>query len=149
MPRSKKRSSTSEPPEPVFFTDRDLGPSIAAALREGGLKVEAYHEHFALDDVPDGEWLRLVGANGWIALSHNKRIRYERDELDDLMSYGVKAFFIIGKGPHPAFAAAVLRSLRKVLRLIQKNEEPFIARIYQERDEVSLWITCEEWKQGR
>ncbi len=149
MPRSKKRSSTSGPPEPVFFTDRDLGPSVAAALREGGLKIEAYHEHFELDDVPDGEWLRLVGANGWIALSHNKRIRYERDELDDLMSYGVKAFFIIGKGPHPAFAAAVLRSLRKVLRLIQKNEEPFIARIYQERDEVSLWITCEEWKQGR
>ncbi|HEX3127180.1 MAG TPA: hypothetical protein VH394_07605 [Thermoanaerobaculia bacterium] len=149
MPRSKKRSSTSEPPEPVFFTDRDLGPSVAAALREGGLRVEAYHEHFAADDVPDGEWLRLVGANGWIALSHNKRIRYERDELDDLMSYGVKAFFVIGKGPHPAFAAAVLRSLRKVLRLIEKNEEPFVARIYQERDEVSLWVTYEQWKQGR
>ena len=149
MPRSKKRSSTSEPPEPVFFTDRDLGPSVAAALREGGLKVEAYHEHFVLDDVPDGEWLRLVGANGWIALSHNKRIRYERDELDDLMSYRVKAFFIIGKGPHPAFAAAVLRSFRKVLRLIEKNEEPFIARIYQERDEVNLWVTHEQWKQGR
>lgn len=149
MPRSKKRSSTSEPPEPVFFTDRDLGPSVAAALREGGLKVEAYHEHFAVDDVPDGEWLRLVGANGWIALSHNKRIRYERDELDDLMSYRVKAFFIIGKGPHPAFAAAVLRSRRKVLRLIRKNEEPFVARIYQEREEVSLWVTFEQWKQGR
>ena len=149
MPRSKKRSSTSGPPEPVFFTDRDLGPSVAAALRDGGLKVEAYHEHFVLDDVPDGEWLRLVGANGWIALSHNKRIRYERDELDDLMSYRVKAFFIIGKGPHPAFAAAVLRNLRKVLRLIQKNEDPFVARIYQERDEVSLWVTYEQWKLGR
>ena len=149
MPRSKKRSSTSEPPEPVFFTDRDLGPSVAAALREGGLRVEAYHEHFVLDDVPDGEWLRLVGASGWIALSHNKRIRYERDELDDLMSYRVKAFFIIGKGPHPAFAAAVLRSRRKVLRLIRKNEEPFVARIYQERDEVNLWVTYEQWKQGR
>jgi hypothetical protein len=149
MPRSKKRSSTSGPPEPVFFTDRDLGPSVAAALREGGLKVEAYHEHFVLDNVPDGEWLRLVGAKGWIALSHNKRIRYERDELDDLMSYRVKAFFIIGKGPHRAFAAAVLRNLRKVLRLLRENEDPFVARIYQEREEVSLWVTYEQWKQGR
>jgi len=144
-----KRSSTSGPPEPVFFTDRDLGPSVATALTKGGLKVEAYHEHFVLDNVPDGEWLRLVGTNGWIALSHNKRIRYERDELDDLMSYRVKAFFIIGKGPHPAFAAAVLRNLRKVLRLIHENEDPFVARIYQERDEVNLWVTYEQWKQGR
>lgn len=83
-----RRSSTNELPEPVFFTDRDLGPSVAAALRTGGLHIEAYHEHFTLDNVPDGQWLRFVGERGWIALSHNKRIRYERDELDDLMTYG-------------------------------------------------------------
>lgn len=77
-----KRSSTNEQPEPTFFTDRDLGPRVAAALRLGGLRVEAYHEHFALDDVPDREWLALVGRKGWIALSHNKTIRYEPDELD-------------------------------------------------------------------
>lgn len=144
-----KRSSTSGPPEPVFFTERDLGPSVAAALREGGLRIEAYHEHFVRDDVPDGEWLRLVGENGWIALSHNKRIRYERDELDDLMTYRVKAFFIIGKGPHPAFAAAVLANIRRILKLIRKNDEPFVARVYQGRDEVNVWVTHEEWRQGR
>ena len=72
-----KRSSTREPPEPTFFVDRDLGPRVAAALRAGGLRVEAYHEHFDLDDVPDREWLRLAGSRGWVALSHNKAIRYE------------------------------------------------------------------------
>ena len=50
-----------------------------------------------MDNVPDGEWLRFVGERGWIARLHNKRIRYEPDELDDLMTYGVKAFFIVGK----------------------------------------------------
>ena len=103
-----RRSSTSEQPDPVFFTDRDLGPSVAAALRGGGLQVEAYHEHFKLDNVPDGEWLRFVGQKGWIALTHNKRIRYDRDELEDLMTYGVKAFFIIGKAT--PFEANVLRA---------------------------------------
>jgi hypothetical protein len=97
-----KRSSTKEQPEPTFFTDRDLGPRVAEALRAGGLRVEPYHEHFSLDDVPDREWLQLAGRRGWVALSHNKSIRYEPDELDDLMSYRVRAFFIIGKGPHPA-----------------------------------------------
>src|SRR5436853_5782740 len=81
-----RRSSTSEPqPEPIFFTDRDLGRSVAAALRAGGLQIQAYHEHFTPDNVPDREWLRYVGERGWIALSHNKYIRYERDELDDLL----------------------------------------------------------------
>jgi len=144
-----KRSSTSAPPEPVFFTDRDLGPTVAALLRAGGLQVEAYHQHFALDNVPDGEWLRFVGEKGWIALSHNKRIRYEPDELDDLMTCGVKAFFIVGKGPHPAFAAAVLENIHRIKRMIRKNPEPFVAKVYQGRSDVELWVTYRQWQEGR
>ncbi len=145
-----RRSSTSAPPpEPIFFTDRDLGRSVAAALRAGGLRVEAYHEHFQPDNVPDREWLRFVGGKGWIALSHNKYIRYERDELDDLMRFGVKAFFLIGKGPHAAYAAAILRNIGKMRELIQAQTEPFVAKVYQNQDEVSLWVTYEQWMEGR
>ena len=115
----------------------------------GGLHVEAYHEHFALDNVPDGEWLRFVGEKGWIALSHNKRIRYEPDELDDLMTYRVKAFFIVGKGPHPAFATAVLDNIHRIRRLIRKNPGPFVAKVYQGRSEVELWVTHQQWQEGR
>lgn len=145
-----RRSSTREQPEPVFFTDRDLGRSVVPVqLRAGGLRVEAYHEHFQLDDVPDGEWLRFVGVRGWIALTHNKSIRYERGELDDLMTAGVKAFFIIGKGPHPELAAAVLRNIRKMKRLIWKHDEAFIAKIYQGRNDVEVWITYQQWERTR
>ena len=144
-----RRSSTKEQPEPVFFTDRDLGPTVAALLRAGGLTVEAYHQHFDLDNVPDGEWLKLVGSKGWIALSHNKRIRYERDELEDLMNAGVKAFFVIGKGPHPAFADAFLRNVHRIKRMIRKVSEPFVAKVYQERDDVEIWVTYQQWMEGR
>lgn len=111
--------------------------------------MEAYHEHFALDNVPDGEWLRFVGARGWVALSHNKRIRYEPDELDDLMASGVKAFFIIGKGPHPAFAAAILGSIERIKRLILQQPEPFIAKVYQGQHDVALWVTYRQWLKAR
>jgi hypothetical protein len=90
-----------------------------------------------------------MAPRGWIALTHNKRIRWERDELDDLMRYGVKAFFIIGKGPHPEYAPAVLRNLHKIRRLIRRHSEPFIARIYQERNEVELWLSFRQWTEGR
>jgi hypothetical protein len=144
-----RRSSTKEQPEPVFFTDRDLGPTVAALLKAGGWTVEAYHQHFALDNVPDGEWLKFIGSKGWIALSHNKRIRYERGELEDLMTAGIKAFFVIGKGPHPALAAALLRNAHKIKRLIRKVSEPFVAKVYQERDDVEIWITYQQWMEGR
>jgi hypothetical protein len=144
-----QRSSTSVRPEPIFFTDRDLGRSVPAALGARGLRVEAYADHFASDQVPDGEWLRLVGERGWIALSHNKRIRWERDELDDLMTNGVRAFFIIGKGPHAAFAEAVWRNFNKITKLIHEQPAPFAARIYQERDEVNLWLSHDDWLASR
>lgn len=144
-----RRSSTKEPPEPVFFTDRDLGPTVAAMLRAGGMRIEAYHEHFALDNVPDTEWLRFIGSRGWIALSHNKRIRYERDELDELMSAGVKAFFVVGKGPHPAFAAAFLENLPKMVRMVRKHSTPFVAKVYQGRSDIELWVTYSQWLEGR
>jgi hypothetical protein len=105
--------------------------------------------HFALDNVPDGEWLQFVGERGWIALSHNKNIRYERDELDDLMTHGVKAFFLIGKGPHAAFATAVVHNIQKIKRMIYKYDEPFAAKIYQDRKAVELWITYRQWYEGR
>ena len=123
---------------------------MAAALKGAGLLVEPYYEHFSLDNVSDREWLRLVGEKGWIALSHNKNIRYERDELDDLMIHGVKAFFfIIGKGPHSALAETVIRNLRRINRLIRKHDEPFAAKVYQGREEVDLWVTYQQWLGGR
>lgn len=144
-----RRSSTKPPPEPVFFTDRDLGLTVPALLKAGGMTIEAYHQHFVPDNVPDGEWLKFIGRRGWVALSHNKRIRYERDELDDLMGAGVKAFFIIGKGPHRAYAEAFLRNFQKMKRMIQKDPEPFIAKVYQERDEVEPWVTYRQWIEDR
>lgn len=144
-----RRSSTSGPPESiVFFTDRDLGPSVAAALAAGGLLVEPFHRHFP-PDASDQEWLRLVGERGWIALTHNKRIRYEADELDELMSCGVRAFFIIGKGPHPELARAILDGSGRIFKLLRKQRGPFVARVYQHDSRVEIWVTYEEWERGR
>jgi hypothetical protein len=65
------------------------------------------------------------------------------------MTHGVRAFFIIGKGPHAALAAAVLRNISKVTRLIRDQPAPFAARIYQERNDVNLWLTHRQWIERR
>jgi hypothetical protein len=144
-----KRSSTNEPPEITFFTDRDLGPTVATELTDGGLQVEPYARHFALDNVPDTTWLRFVGDRGWVALTHNKYIRWERAELDELMLAGVRAFFIIGKGPHCEFARAVIDCYDDIRAFLRENPGPFAARLYQQTREVKMWLTLEEWKAQR
>lgn len=65
------------------------------------------------------------------------------------MKFGVKAFFIIGKGPHSVFAAAVLRNIDKIYKLIRDHSEPFVAKIYQHGDEVEEWITYAQWLEAR
>ena len=65
----------------VYFTDRDLGKRFPDILRSSGLTVEAHGDHFA-PDTPDEAWLEAVGKRGWIALTHDRRIRYKPNERD-------------------------------------------------------------------
>lgn len=65
------------------------------------------------------------------------------------MNSGVKAFFIIGKGPHPEFAAAILRNLDEIHRLIREHADPFVAKVYQNRNAVEEWVTYAQWREGR
>jgi hypothetical protein len=60
----------------TFFTDRDLGKKFPAFLSAAGLKVERHQDHFA-DDASDEEWLEAIGKKGWVAVTHNLRIRYD------------------------------------------------------------------------
>ena len=58
----------------VYFTDRDLGKRFPDILQDAGLTVERHADHF-VHNAPDEEWLAKVSARGWIALTHNQRIR--------------------------------------------------------------------------
>lgn len=60
----------------VYFTDRDLGKRFPEILKSSGLTVERHADHFS-DTTPDETWLEVVGKRGWIALTHDHRIRYK------------------------------------------------------------------------
>jgi hypothetical protein len=87
----------------VFFTDRDLGLKFPAILREGGLRVERHADHFA-HDCADADWLREVSARGWVAITHDGRIRYKPNELAAIVVHKVSLLVVVGKAPHPDLA---------------------------------------------
>jgi hypothetical protein len=63
----------------VYFTDRDLGLQFPKILQDAGLAVERHRDHFP-PSASDEQWLAFVGANQWVALTHNSRIRYTPNE---------------------------------------------------------------------
>jgi hypothetical protein len=138
-------SPTTPPPKHVFFIDRDLGNVIIPRALEGaGYVVERFHPRFNANTL-DVEWFPFVGAQGWLALSRNRRQRYVPDEREVAMRSRLALFHIIRGGSHTALAPILARLAPKILAFRDRKEPPFIARVYRS-GKIVLDLTLEQWQ---
>ena len=114
----------------VYFTDRDLGKQFPQILSAAGLQVQRHADHFA-HNAPDEEWLATVGAKGWIALTHNSRIRYTANEREAVIAHGVRLLVIVGHAPYHALAKSFVATRERVEAFLTRHEPPFIAKVYR------------------
>jgi hypothetical protein len=114
----------------VYFTDRDLGKRFPDILKSAGLTVERHADHFA-DDTPDEVWLEAVGKRGWIALTHDRRIRYKPNERNAVIRHGAALLVIVGAAPFPDLAWAFVATLSVIERFLHRHKPPFIAKVYR------------------
>ncbi|MBI5432705.1 MAG: hypothetical protein HZA52_07740 [Planctomycetes bacterium] len=110
---------------------------MADALRAAGATVEIHDDHFA-SDTADEEWIREVGARGWIVLTRDERIRYRPLERRAVVEARVRLFCVTGGRMKGADMAAVLtHQLRKLENVSRSEPAPFIARVTRSRVLVS------------
>jgi hypothetical protein len=114
----------------VYFTDRDLGKQFGEILKLAGLTVEKHGDHFA-PDTPDEVWLAEVGKRGWIALTHDRRIRYKPNEQNAVMRHGVALLVIVGTAPFADLAHAFVATLPRIDAFLASRKPPFIAKVYR------------------
>lgn len=114
----------------VFFTDRDLGKKFPGILRDSGLTVERHADHFA-DNCPDPDWLSEIGDRGWIAITHDSRIRYKPNELATVIEHRVALLVVVGKAPYPQLARAFVATQGRILRFVEQHVPPYIAKVYR------------------
>jgi hypothetical protein len=114
----------------VYFTDRDLGLQFPDILEDAGLAVERHRDHFA-PATPDEEWLAVVGARQWVALTHNSRIRYTPNEKLAVLSHGVRLLVIIGHVPYPDLAHSFVATRNRIESFLDSHKAPFIAKVYR------------------
>lgn len=114
----------------VFFTDRDLGLQFPEILRRAGLTVERHADHFP-HDCPDDVWLSAVGTRGWVALTHDSRIRYKPNELAAIIAHKAALLVIVGKAPYAELARSFIATLDPILRFLDANPPPVIGKVYR------------------
>lgn len=119
----------------VFFTDRDLGKRFPEILRAAGIAVERHADHFA-DDCPDEDWLAAVGSRGWIAVTHDARIRYKPNELAAVENNRVPLLVIIGHAPYWELARAFVATRSPIERFVVEHRPPYIAKVYRPQPRV-------------
>ena len=101
-----------------------------AAVVRGIGAVERHADHFA-HDTPDEVWLAEVGRRGWIALTHDKRIRYKPNERDAVMRHRVGLLVIVGVAPFAELARAFVATLPSIEHFLDNHAPPFIAKVYR------------------
>ena len=112
--------------------------SIHKALVGTDARVERHRDHFA-PGTPDIEWLPVAGANGWVVLTKDDRIRRVDLEIQALWNAGVAAFIFRGASSSGAqMAAALAGAVPGMARLVNKMARPFIGNITKSGEVVLL-----------
>lgn len=114
----------------VFFTDRDLGKRFPDILAAAGLQVERHADHFA-PDCSDETWLQEIGQRGWVAITHDGRIRYKPNELAAVIEHQVTLLVMIGHAPYPQLAHSFVATRNRIVDFLARHQPPAIAKVYR------------------
>ena len=86
----------------------------------------------------DEHCLPVVAQHGWLALSHNKRIRHVAVERDAAMRSGVALFLVIGKMPHAELAKNLIATAPRIVEFRERHTPPFIARVFRPAPRLAI-----------
>ncbi len=86
--------------------------------------------HRGRPGIPDEHWLPVVGRNGWLLITKDKGIRYNELEKAQVVRYRLREFSMSSGNLSGADMARILvRHIRAMVRLCQRQRPPFIASL--------------------
>lgn len=101
----------------------------------------------------DEQWCPVVAEKGWIALSHNKKMRYKKIERDAIFRSGLAMFYLIGDN-YLEVTRNLIVTLPKIVRFRERNDPPFIAHVTRPNakiivgsraGEVRMMLNYKQW----
>ena len=128
-----KQRSITKPVDVVLFTDEDTGchrqnllPSI---LIDAGLKVHCILDWFG-PGAEDHEWLSFCGGRGLVAVTKDKRIRFQDASMIALVEANTRVLTLIGDWAHKELAINLVNSIYVVERIVKQEKPPCILKLH-------------------
>jgi type VI protein secretion system component Hcp len=98
---------------------------MATLLRRVGIKVRSIYQVYPKkkhESIQDTTWIELCGRKGWIAISGDKRLEKNIENLTAVIAHKVKVFILTDTNSIPEeWAAAVIVGQEKITSVINKN----------------------------
>ena len=130
--KSRRRSNITLP-DPVFFTDRNLGARVLPdQLRKAGFRLVVHDEHFSRrQDVLDPEVIRVCGENSWLLLTSDNDLT--RRWASEIAAARIGVFCQTNNHQGPSLWAPRICFLKQdIIELAVRQLRPFIAFITAE-----------------
>ena len=111
----------------MIFIDASLPRTVADELKKVREDVLFKHDMFA-PGTDDPIWLRRVGIEGWLAITHDKHVRTRPGERAAIMDNGVGCFILTYKQDleKPEIVRIVFDYLPEMERRFKTTQRPFI-----------------------
>jgi hypothetical protein len=111
----------------VIFIDASLPRTVADELKKVREDVVFKHDIFR-PGTDDPIWLRRVGIEGWLAITHDKHVRTRYGERAAIMEHGVGCFILTYKQDlqKPEIVRMVFDYLPEMERRFKTTPRPFI-----------------------
>ena len=111
----------------MIFVDVSLPRSVADEIKKVRTEVRWMGDLFPLN-TKDPVWLQEAGSQGWLVITHDKKIRTRPGERRAIAEHGVGCFILTYRQDlkKPEIAEIVLSALEDMEDLFKKTPRPFI-----------------------
>ena len=112
----------------ILLCDEDVGTGIPHALADVGFNARALVK-MGWGGKDDTEWLKIVGQNGWLVFSHNKKMLAVALEKRTILDYSVGIIFLTTGEENTANQLKMLLNRWSTLELLNSTTPRPFARI--------------------
>jgi hypothetical protein len=117
----------------TFYFDRCFGKRFPDALEmmKTPFAVEYHHSksNNFRDDMPDDEWLEIVGKKNWIVFSHDRKWHNEDAAIAAIKQHKIGCFYLWGASVPTWDKYVCLARAYKRIEQRLKTPKPFIFRV--------------------
>jgi hypothetical protein len=113
----------------TFFFDRNIGVKLPQALLHLAppFQVKWHAQEGFQHDLPDDEWLAIVGQKGWIVVGQDWKFHIRDSEILAVKQHSIKCFYLPASGATKwETFCRVIKSHSKMLEVARKETAPFI-----------------------